>query len=218
MVRLDIYSDPICPWCYIGKTHLDRALKAAGGTPFEIFWRPFQLNPDMLPEGVGRKAYLEAKFGGPEGAQRIYGAIETAAEAAGVVVNFANIIRTPNTLNAHRLISWAGAEAGVEDCQSTVVDALFTAYFIDGRDIGETSVLADIAQAAGMDRAAVAQLLDGDIDLDDIRKADAEARRRGINSVPTFIINQQHAVPGAQPPELWARVIEDIRTQQEQVH
>jgi predicted DsbA family dithiol-disulfide isomerase len=206
-VPLDILSDPICPWCYIGKTHLDKALSEAGENPFVIQWHPFQLNPDMPREGMDRRAYLEAKFGGKEAAVRAYAPVLEHAEAAGLNIDFEAMRRTPNTLNAHRLIHWAG----IERKQNDAVDALFHAYFVEARDIGTDETLADIADAIGMDASVVLRLLASDADLDDIRERDAKAREMGVNSVPTFIVAGRHAVPGAQPPELWARVIGELR-------
>ncbi len=209
MIKLDIISDPICPWCFIGKANLDRALEAAGDHPFTVEWHPFQLNPDMPREGMDRRAYLEAKFGGTEGAVRAYAPVVEAAEKAGLKINFEGIARTPNTLDAHRLIHWAGLEGR----QTPMVAALFKAYFQEGRDIGDATVLADIAEALEMDRAMTLRLLAGDADTDDIRARDAHARDRGVTGVPCFIVAGQHALPGAQPPELWAQVIREIREQ-----
>ncbi|MGR3641291.1 DsbA family oxidoreductase [Alterinioella nitratireducens] len=209
MIKLDIISDPICPWCFIGKANLDRALEAAGDHPFTVEWHPFQLNPDMPREGMDRRAYLEAKFGGTEGAVRAYAPVVEAAEKAGLKINFEGIARTPNTLDAHRLIHWAGLEGR----QTPMVAALFKAYFQEGRDIGDATVLADIAEALEMDRAMTLRLLAGDADTDDIRARDAHARERGVTGVPCFIVAGQHALPGAQPPELWAQVIREIREQ-----
>jgi len=208
-VRLDIMSDPICPWCYIGKTHLDKALAEAPDHPFVIEWHPFQLNPDMPPEGVDRRAYLEGKFGGKEGAVKAYAPVVEHAEAAGLKIDFEGMTGTPNTIDAHRLIHWAG----IEGKQSQAVDALFDAYFVQARDIGDHEVLADIADGIGLDASVVLRLLASDADREDIRKRDAHSREMGINSVPTFIVAQQHAVPGAQSPELWHRVIEELRAQ-----
>ncbi len=209
MVKLDILSDPICPWCYIGKAHLDRALAAAPDHPFEIEWHPFQLNPDMPREGMDRRAYLEAKFGGKDNAARVYARIAQAAEAAGVAIDFGAMDRTPNTIDAHRLIHWAG----IEGRQTAVVSALFRAYFAEGRDIGSAEVLADIADSAGMDAAVVTRLLASDADVEEIAARDGHSREMGINAVPTFVVAQRHAVPGAQPPEMWARVIAEIKAQ-----
>lgn len=208
-VKLDILSDPICPWCYIGKTQLDKALAAIPDHPFVIEWHPFQLNPDMEPGGMDRREYLERKFGGKEGAVRAYAPVVEHAEKAGLAIDFEAMQRTPNTLDAHRLIHWAG----VEGKQSQAVDALFAAYFTEGRDIGDAEVLADIADSIGMDAAVVLKLLKSDADRDDIAKRDSHSREMGVSSVPTFIVANQHAVPGAQPPELWEQVIREIMSQ-----
>ncbi len=209
MVKLDIISDPICPWCYIGKTHLDKALIQVPDHPFTIEWHPFQLNPDMPPEGMDRRAYLEGKFGGKEGAVRAYAPVAESAEKAGATINLEAIKRTPNTIDAHRLIHWAG----IEQRQSFVVDLLFKAYFVDGRDISDHEVLADIADTAEMDAAMITKLLGSDADTADIRARDKHSREMGVNSVPTFIVAGQHAVPGAQPPEMWLNVIQEIEAQ-----
>jgi predicted DsbA family dithiol-disulfide isomerase len=206
-VKLDIMSDPICPWCYIGKAHLDRALAAAPDHPFVIEWHPFQLNPDMPADGMDRRAYLEGKFGGKEGAVKAYAPVVEHAQTAGLKINFEGMQRTPNTLNAHRLIHWAG----IEGRQTAAVSALFKAYFVDTRDIGDVEVLSDIADSIEMDASVVARLLATDEDMQNIRDRDAHSRAMGVNSVPTFIVGGKHAVPGAQPPELWAKVIAEVR-------
>jgi predicted DsbA family dithiol-disulfide isomerase len=209
MVKLDIISDPICPWCYIGKTNLDKALIQVPNHPFVIEWHPFQLNPDMPQAGMDRRAYLEGKFGGKDAAVQAYAPVVAASQSSGAVINFEAIKTTPNTLDAHRLIHWAG----IEQRQTFVVDLLFKAYFVDGRDIGAADVLADIADSAEMDATMVTRLLNTDEDLATIRDRDAHSRKMGVTSVPTFIVAQQHAVPGAQPPEMWLQVIADIQTQ-----
>ena len=207
MIKLDILSDPICPWCYIGKAYLDRALEKAGDHPFLIEWHPFQLNPEMPAGGMDRRAYLEAKFGGKDGAVRAYAPVVEHAEKAGLSINFEGIGRTPNTLDAHRLIHWAV----IEQRQTPVVAALFKAYFVDGRDIGDKATLAELAGECGLDAAMTATLLAGEADADDIRARDAHARERGVTGVPTFILANQHVLTGAQPPDLWGKVIEDVR-------
>jgi len=208
-VKLDILSDPICPWCYIGKAQLDRALAENPDHPFVIEWHPFQLNPDMAPQGMDRRAYLESKFGGKEAAVRAYAPVVEHAETLGLSINFEGMQRTPNTLDAHRLIHWAG----IEHKQTNAADALFDAYFVQARDIGDHDVLADIADAIGMDASVVRKLLSTDTDCDAIRDRDAHSRKMGVNSVPTFIIAGQHAVPGAQPTQLWKNVISDLQAQ-----
>ena len=210
MITLDIFSDPVCPWCYIGKANLDRALEAIGDHPFRVEWHPFQLNPDMPRTGADRRAYLEAKFGGKANAARAYAQVMQAGEQAGVEINIERIERQPNTLDAHRLIHWAGLEGR----QNAVVNGLFRAYFRDGRDIGDAAVLSDIGAAAGMDRAMVARLLATDADRDDLAARDADARAKGVRAVPTFLIARQYVVSGAQPPELWQQVAADIAAQQ----
>ncbi|MBU2993253.1 DsbA family oxidoreductase [Octadecabacter sp. 1_MG-2023] len=209
MVKLDIISDPICPWCYIGKTNLDRALEQIPDHPFQIEWHPFQLNPEMPAEGMDRREYLERKFGGKDGAVRAYAPIVEMAEKVGLKIDFEGMKRTPNTINAHRLIHWAG----IEGRQTFVVHRLFEAYFRDARDIGDIEVLADIADSCEMDAGVIAKLLASDADIDGIRNRDTHSREMGVNSVPTFIIDNKHAVPGAQPAELWVKVIGEIMEQ-----
>lgn len=209
MIKLDILSDPICPWCYVGMTLLDTALAERPDHPFVIEWHPFQLNPDMPPEGMDRRGYLEAKFGGKAEAVEAYARVAEMAENAGLEIDFAAITRVPNTLDCHRLIHWAGLEAR----QTQVAVALFEAYFAEGRDIGDRDVLADIADAEGLDAAVIRRLLATDADAADIRARDAASRERGVTGVPTFIINNQHVVPGAQQPALWVRLIDEINGQ-----
>jgi predicted DsbA family dithiol-disulfide isomerase len=205
MIKLDILSDPICPWCYIGKTNLDRAL-AERPPVFEIEWHPFQLDPSMPREGMDRRDYLEAKFGSRENIIRMHKPLLEAAENAGVTIDFAAITRTPNTLDAHRLIHWAG----LEERQKPVVDALFRGYFTEGVDIGDAAVLAAIAESAGMDRSVIERLLASDADVENVRNRDAHSREMGVNGVPTFIVGQRHVVSGAQPRELWLQVIDEL--------
>lgn len=206
MIKLDILSDPICPWCFIGKARLDQALINHPDHPFAIEWHPFQLNPTMPAGGMDRREYLETKFGGRANALKVYGAIAEAAEESGLEIDFAAIKRTPNTLDAHRLIHWAG----IEGRQTAVVTALFKAYFQEGKDIEDPATLRAIAEGAEMDGDMIARLLASDADRADIIARDSHARQRGVNSVPTFIVANTHVVPGAQPPELWEQVIAEL--------
>ena len=206
MVKLDIVSDPICPWCYIGKAKLEQALAQAGDHPFDIRWRPFRLNPEMPPDGMDRKAYLEAKFGGKERAAAIYDKIRAAGAEAGLDLDFARIGRTPDTLDAHRVIRWAR----MEGAQGRVVDALFRAYFEQGADISDRKVLLDAAEGAGMDRALVEQLLDSEADREEVIAEDEAAREIGVGGVPTFLIGGKYVIQGAQEPELWTKVIGEL--------
>jgi len=209
MIKLDILSDPICPWCLIGKRRLDAALAERPGHPFSIEYHPFQLNPDMPPEGMDRKDYLETKFGGKARAAEVYARIDEAAQESGIEIDWGRIPRVPNTLDAHRLIHWAG----IEGRQLPVVSALFDAYFLESRDIGDRDVLADIADGAGLDAAMIHRLLEGDAERAEVAARDAHARERGVTGVPTHIIAEQHVVPGAQPTDLWLRLIDEITEQ-----
>ncbi len=206
MIRLDIFSDPVCPWCYIGRANLDRALERHADHPFRIEYHPFQLNPDMPAAGIDRAGYLEAKFGGKACAVEIYARVEAAAKAAGLDLDFGNIPLIPNTLDAHRLIHWAG----IEGKQSAMVAALFRAYWREGRDIGNPETLATIAGEAGLDAPGIARLLATDADRDDLIARDTDARAKGVTSVPTFLIAQQYVVSGAQSPEIWGQVISEL--------
>ncbi len=205
-IKLDILSDPICPWCYIGKANLDAALLERPNHPFLIEWHPFRLNPDMPPGGMDRRRYLEAKFGSREGAAAAYARVFDAARAAGLDIAWDRIDRTPNTLDAHRLIHWAG----VEGRQTAAVSALFDAYLQQGKDIGDRDVLGDLAARIEMDRAVVLRLLATSADLDDIEARDAHARARGVTGVPTFVVDGRHVVVGAQTPDLWRQVIDEL--------
>jgi predicted DsbA family dithiol-disulfide isomerase len=216
MIKLDIFSDPICPWCYIGKARLEAALEQRPDHPFVVEWHPFQLNPDMPADGMDRRAYLETKFGGAEGAKTAYRPIvETLAKEL-PDADLGKIKKTPNTLNAHRVIHWAGLEAK----QTAMVDALFAAYFVEGRDIGDVEVLADVADSVGLDASVVTRLLNSPEDIDAIQTRDTHARDRGISGVPMFVVAQQHAVSGAQNSDLWLNVIDELMGKQtdESVH
>lgn len=206
MVTLDIISDPICPWCYIGKARLDRAIAETGQDPFDVSWRIFQLNPTMPPEGMDRREYLEAKFGGAAGAERVYSRVRQTAAETGLELDFDGIKRTPNTFDAHRLIRWAKATGN----QTAVVQQLFHRYFESGEDISERETLLDVAVAAGMERAVVARLLDGDADRDALNAEEEDARKMGVSGVPCFIIGGRYVLSGAQDVATWKKVITEI--------
>ena len=209
MIRLDIISDIDCPWCYVGKDYLDRALEARPDHPFAIEWHPFQLNPELPRTGMDRRLYMEAKFGGKDGAVRAYLPLLEHAAAAGVELNFDRIGRQPNTLDAHRLIHWAGLEGR----QTPMVAALFRAFWRDGRDLTDPETLVDIAAGAGLDEAVIRRLLGSDADAEDIRARDAHSRERGENAEPAFIIADRHVLQGAQPTGVWTDIIDDIARQ-----
>lgn len=213
VVKLDIISDPICPWCFIAKAYLDRALEQRADHPFTIEWHPFQLNPDMPVGGMDRRTYLERKFGGQDGAVQAYLPVLEHATKAGLDIDLEGIKTTPNTLDAHRLIYWAG----IEGRQTRVVRALFKAYFQQGRDIGSQETLIDVATESGLEREMITRLMQSDADLADTKARDQSLRDMGVQSVPTFIVAGKHVVTGAQPIEFWVRVIDDIMKSLENV-
>ncbi len=192
---IDIISDAICPWCWIGKAHLAAALEElrAEGLEFRIRWRPFQLNPDMPPEGVERDAYRAAKFGSLERSRELDANVAEAGRAAGLTFRFDLMRRTPNTVAAHRVIR-AAEEAGV---QQPVVDALFSAYFEHGRDIGDPATLEEVAAGAGL--PGMAAMLAGDAHRDIVLAEDMAARRAGISGVPSFLMDRHLLFSGAMP-------------------
>ena len=205
-MKVDIISDTICPWCYIGKARLEKALAERPEIDFEIHWHPFQLNPDMPVQGMDRSDYLESKFGGPDGARAAYEPVKQAAYDEGLDLRFDMIPKTPNTIDSHRLVRWSKT-AGVQD---QIVTALFKAYFEDGEDVSDPEVLIQIAAENGMNATLVADLLDGDEDRDVVANEDKTARDMGVNGVPAFIFNDRFMVPGAQNPETLVNVIDKI--------
>lgn len=203
--RIDIVSDAICPWCWVGKRNLAAALAtldAEGGERFEVHWRPFQLNPDMPREGVERDAYRAAKFGSVERSRQLDAQVAQAGAAAGLEFRHDRMRRTPNTVDAHRLIRLAGERGPA--VQDRVVESLFRACFQDGRDIGDRAELAAIAGEAGMDAGAVAASLAGAEGEAEVRAEDEGFRRLGLSGVPTFALQGHVLFSGAMPPERMA--------------
>jgi len=195
MRTLDVISDAICPWCWIGKAHLGAALDElrADGLTFGVRWRPFQLNPDMPEAGVERDVYRAQKFGSLDRSRELDAQVAEAGRAAGVGFRFDRMARTPNTVAAHRVIR-AAEEAGVQDA---VVDALFRAYFAEGRDIGDAAVLDEVAGEAGLPEMAA--MLAGDAHRDAVLAEDEAARRGGISGVPSFLMDRHLLFSGAMP-------------------
>lgn len=203
---VEVFADPICPWCLIGKRRLALALQSAGGGA-TIRWRAFQLNPSMRPEGMDRGEYLATKFGGADRARHVYDVIRREGEADGIAFAFARIRRTPSTVQAHRLVRFA-AHVQRDDA---VMDGLFNAYFLEGRDIGDRAELASIAAAAGCDGDAAARFLSGNEERDAVVAEDSAARIMGIGGVPHFIVGGRYQLSGAQSPEVIVRAIELAR-------
>lgn len=206
MTKIDILSDPICPWCLIGKTFLDRALKARPKHNFKLEWHPYMLNPTMQLSGMSRKDYLTTKFGSKENAEKVYLNIKKTALEHKIQINFNDIKRTPNTLNAHRLIHWAG----LEQKQNSAVDLLFSEYFVNGNDISNENILINIANKIEMNKENIAQSINSDEDLKNINDRIQNAGKKGVNGVPCFIIDNQYVLQGAQSTELWIQVIDEI--------
>lgn len=203
-ITLDIVSDVMCPWCYIGKRRLEQAIELAGNISVEIRWRPFQLDASIPKGGMSRSEYLSNKFGGEEQAKQIYAQIEEAGETENLPFAFDLIEKSPNTLNAHRLIRWSQSTG----TQNALVEILFRMFFIEGADIGDETVLADAAEEAGMEREVVERLLSGDSDMEEVKADIAQAQRMGVTGVPCFIIDEKYAVMGAQQPETLAQAFE----------
>lgn len=205
-MHLDIYSDTICPWCYIGKKRLDRALQERPQDGLTVRWRAFQLNPDMPEEGMDRQRYLEVKFGGRENAKAVYDRVREAGDMEQIPFAFDAIPRTPNTVASHRLIRFASqqpaADGAVEGAVEGVVTALFEAYFLRGEDIGDVAVLKAAAAAGGLDADRARAFLDSGAEADTVRAEDAHARHIGIQGVPTFILDNKYVLSGAHPPEV----------------
>ena len=197
---IEIYSDVICPWCFVGKRRLERALGDAGyAQQAHIVWRPFQLNPTMPKEGMDRRVYLDAKFGGAEARRAIEERVAKAGEADGLVFAFDQIERTPNTFDAHRLIWFAGQQG----CQDEIAEALFQSYFTEGREIGSLTSLAEIASNCGINREEVKQFLASDRAIQGVQAEEAIGRRLGIRGVPYFVLNGSISISGAQPPGIF---------------
>ena len=204
-MHLDIYSDTVCPWCLVGKRRLEKALALRPEPELTVRWRPFQLNPGMPAEGMPRQEYVALKFSGRGG--DAYARIRGVGAEEGIAFAFERIARQPNTLNSHRLIDLAWQEGR----QDAVVEALFSAFFLEGRDIGDRDVLAAAAAVAGMDGPSVARYLDGEEGVERIGGEDAAAREAGISGVPFFVLDGAYALSGAQLPEIFHRLFDHGR-------
>lgn len=201
-IEVDFVADLACPWCFLGLIRLDRACAMRPDWPVRVRWRPFFLNPHMPPEGMDRATYVLRKFGG--NAKEVYQRIEASGRADGVAFAFDRMPRTPNTMLAHRLILFA-EERGAADA---VIRALFRALFQEGREVGRPEVLAAVAEEAGLDRHEVSEFLASDRFTREVIAAHQQAERVGIHGVPVFIVDREHAITGAQPPEILADLLD----------
>jgi predicted DsbA family dithiol-disulfide isomerase len=205
-IRLDVVVDTVCPWCWIGKRRLERALSARPEIDFQIGYRPFELNPDLPAEGVDRKAYVAAKFGDRDRARQIYEAVVDAGQEVGIDFDFERMGVMPNSRASHRLIRWASA-AGV---QAQVVEAVFERYFMRGDNIGDPLVLIEVASEAGMDAVLVGELLMQGADVELIEQEEMVAQRLGVQGVPFTIVERQYGIVGAQDAEAYLQVFDKI--------
>lgn len=205
-LHVNVVSDVVCPWCFIGKRRIERAVALAPDVAVELAWRPFQLDATIPRQGLDRREYMQRKFGSAEKVRAISERLTAEGAAEGIAFRFDRIRRSPNTLDAHRLIRWAGT-AGA---QGPVVEALFTRFFIDGDDIGDPAVLKDVAAEAGMDADVVGELLAGDADVGHVQEEIGYAAEAGVTGVPCFIFASRLAIPGAQEPATLARYMQRI--------
>jgi predicted DsbA family dithiol-disulfide isomerase len=207
-MRIEVWADVACPWCWIGETRLYRALEQRPDIQPEVVWRPFQLQPDIPPEGLDWDELVRTKFGGPERARTMFQHVANAGAADGIEFNFDRVAAAPNTRDAHRLILLA-QEAGIG---REMAEAMFRAYFNEGRDVGKTGVLADVAAGVGLDRDRVARFLAGDQLSRVVDESQAEAGALGVNGVPFFVLEGKYAFSGAQPVETFVAVLDRVRT------
>lgn len=201
-LSIDVVSDVVCPWCYVGKKRLEKALSLVPMVQVEISWRPYQLDPTIPPQGVPRRAYMEKKFGSLEKIAPIHERLTLLGDELGIDFHFSAIEISPNTLDAHRLIRWAFGER-----QDAMVEALFHAFFVDGKNLADPETLADLAAQCGLIRDEIRSALDTDEDIASVQAEIEAARNLGIQGVPFFIFGQKYAVSGAETPEHLAAAI-----------
>ena len=204
-LKIEVYSDAVCPWCYVGKRRLERALTEFGGD-VRVTWRPFQLNPTMPKEGMDRTAYLEAKFGSLDAFRQLEEHVQAAGASERITFAFEKIARTPNTFAAHRLI-WLGEREG---CQDAVVDALFRGYFEEGADIGSIAVLVQLAAQAGLPDESVERLLRSDEGTAEVKAEESAGHKLGIRGVPYFVVDGTYAISGAQPVDIFVSALKRV--------
>ncbi|THJ24231.1 MAG: DsbA family oxidoreductase [Nitrospira sp. CG24D] len=202
---IEIYSDVVCPWCYVGKRRLERALTEFGGN-VRVTWRPFQLNPTMPKDGMDRIAYLEAKFGSLDSFRQLEEHVQAAGASERITFAFEKITRTPNTFAAHRLI-WLGVR---ESCQNAVVDSLFQGYFEEGADIGSIPTLVGLATRAGLNQVCVERMFQSNEGTAEVKAEEAAGHTLGIRGVPYFIVNGTYAISGAQPVETFVSTLKRV--------
>ena len=205
-MQIDVISDTVCPWCFIGKRRLEQAVAQRPGIDFAINWRPYQLDPKVPPEGVDRKDYMRAKFGDQPRVKGMSDAIRTYGAELGIAFDFEKQTRRPNTIDSHRVIKWA-TSVGLQDA---IVEAMFKAYFEDGLDIGDAKVLTEIAARCGMDAELVEELLASDADREMVLKEAGLAGQMGVEGVPAYVFEGRYIIVGAQDSDVLVRVIDKV--------
>lgn len=205
-MNLDVFSDVICPWCWIGKRRLEAALSMPGCEDVTVTWRAYQLYPEIPPEGMPRDEFMRQRFGSSGGTSGMAEHLQAEAGKVGLELNFKAAARMPNTLNAHRLERWAHVQGG-STAQDAMVETLFHYHFVQGHDLGDLDVLADAAVDAGLDGTAARQWLEGSAGAREVEYEVAWSRENGITGVPCFVLPNGYGVPGAQDPETLGRFI-----------
>jgi len=208
-MTIDVYADIACPWCYVGRAHLKKALAQRSDLDVTLRWRPFQLQPDMPADGQDFRAVLERKFGSWSRAERMFERIEEMGGEDGLTFNFDAIEVAPNTADAHRLILWAEETEG-QAAGDAMATTLFRAYFTEGRNVSKREVLAECAGEAGFDEEDARALLDGTEYADAVRASQQQAEKRGVTGVPCYVFNDKQAVTGAQPTEVFVEALDTI--------
>jgi predicted DsbA family dithiol-disulfide isomerase len=201
-LSVDVISDVVCPWCFLGKRRLDKALALVPDIDVQVSFRPFFLDPTIPPEGLDRNSYLTAKFG-VERLKTLHDPLIAAGKAEGIAYHFNKITRTPSSLNAHRLLRWSHMIGS----QRSVAEALFMAYWCWGQDISDVKVLTAIAVVNGLNGEEIAELLSGETDAAAVLEEANLSQQIGISGVPTFVINRKYGMVGAQPPEALAKIL-----------
>jgi len=211
-MHIDIISDTVCPWCYIGKRRFERAVAERPDLEITLSWRPYQLNPEMPRDGMDRDEYVSLKFGNEDSAREVYESIQIVGDSEDIPFAFDLVQRTPNTIDSHRLIGWA-ENAGLQDA---VVEKLFQRYFLEGADIGDPEVLIEVAEEVGMNTDIVSDLLEGDVERDKIAEENKRYQEMGVTGVPCFIIDKKYVVMGAQEPETFLQMFDSVEAKQDE--
>ncbi|MGB0682274.1 MAG: DsbA family oxidoreductase [Magnetovibrionaceae bacterium] len=208
-LRIDVIFDVVCPWCFIGKRRLEKAIALRPHLSVDVYWWPFLLNPEMPRNGIDRRTYIIRKFGGEERARRTYAAVSDAGKSVGILFDFDAIKTMPHSVDAHRLIRYAEAHgvAGLHD-SARMAEALFNGFFLQGKDLGRTEVLLEIAESQGFDVDETFRFLAGGADEDLVFDANTRAHQLGLNGVPSFVFNSSMIISGAQEPQVLSRMLD----------